>query len=255
MPSSDRAELTPQPYRHEVWRAVEAQHLVSTLKLVDTAEEQSILEDILEETKPRFPAGCAGYSYLIKTPFRYGALYPNGSRFRRAGYTAGVLYASEHVETAIAELAFYRILFFMESPATPWPDNPAEHSAFSMILAARGMIDLTEPPLDADAAKWTDPLDYGPCQALADNARASGADAIRYESVRDPRHRANLAILECGAIESREPTSVQSWRLHFGPAGVLADREFPRLRLAFDPADFRDPRLGGMVWHRPPHLK
>lgn len=234
---------------------VEAQHLVSTLKLVDTAEEQSILEDILEETKPRFPAGCVGYSYLIATPFRYGALYPNGSRFRRAGYTAGVLYASEDVETAIAELAFYRILFFMESPMTPWPDNPAEHSAFSMTLVARSIIDLTEPPLAADAATWTDPLDYGPCQALADDARAAGADAIRYESVRDPLRRANLAILECGAIESREPTSVQSWRLHFGLAGVLADREFPRLRLAFAPSDFPDPRLDGMVWRRPPHLK
>ena len=37
------------------WRFVEAQHRVSTLKLVDTLEEQSILESLIEMTKTRHP--------------------------------------------------------------------------------------------------------------------------------------------------------------------------------------------------------
>src|SRR5205085_3795769 len=107
------------------WRVVEAQHKVSTLKLVDTLAEQALLEDLIESSKPPVPPECRHLHYLLATPFRYGAAYPNGSRFRRAGMTEGVFYAAEAVATAVAEMAFHRLLFFAESPATPWPANPA----------------------------------------------------------------------------------------------------------------------------------
>ena len=105
------------------WRIVESQYRVSTMKLVDTADEQAALEVLLDQTKPPVPAECRSLDYLLFTPFRYGAPYPNGSRFRRAGYTAGVFYASETPATAVAEMAFHRLLFFADSPATPWPAN------------------------------------------------------------------------------------------------------------------------------------
>ncbi len=38
-----------------LWRAVEAQHVASTLRLVDDLEEQRVLEEILDETKPVVP--------------------------------------------------------------------------------------------------------------------------------------------------------------------------------------------------------
>jgi len=112
------------PYRGAAWRLVEAQHQVSTLKLVDTAAEQTLLEDVLEDHKPAYPAGCEGLHYLLKTPFRYGAAYPHGSRFRRAGRTPGVFYASERPQTAVAEMAFYRLLFSPSRPAPPGPPMP-----------------------------------------------------------------------------------------------------------------------------------
>src|SRR5688500_5396846 len=77
------------------WRMVEAQHRVSTLKLVDTVEEQAILEEQIQGTKPPLPPGGESLHYLLSTPFRYGAPYPTGSRFRRAGLTEGVFYAAE----------------------------------------------------------------------------------------------------------------------------------------------------------------
>ena len=97
-------------YRGRAWRVVEAQHRVSTLKLVDSGREQALLEDILEASKPALPAECRGLHYLLATPFRY-APYPHGSRFRRAGMTPGVFYGAEAVDTALAEMAFYRLLF------------------------------------------------------------------------------------------------------------------------------------------------
>ena len=55
----------------QAWRVVEAQHKVSTRKLVDTLDEQSILEDIVDEVKPPMPTGGAfdGLHYLLSTPF------------------------------------------------------------------------------------------------------------------------------------------------------------------------------------------
>jgi len=128
------AARVSEPYRGTGWRLVEAQHLVSTLKLVETVAEQALLEGILEETKPPMPPECTGLDYLLATPFRYRP-YPPGSRIRRPGLTPGVWYWAERAETAVAEIVFYRYLFYAESPATPFPANAADYTGFS---GARG---------------------------------------------------------------------------------------------------------------------
>ena len=99
------------------------------MKLVDNLADQEILEGLVEATKPGVPVECGTLHYLLSTPFRYRP-YPNGSRFRRAGPTPSVYYAAEEQRTAAAETAFYRPLFFAESPDTPWPPNPSNAQAF-----------------------------------------------------------------------------------------------------------------------------
>jgi hypothetical protein len=226
------------------WRLVEAQHQISTLKLVDTLEEQALLENLLEESKPALPPDCVGLDYLLATPFRYGAVYPHGSRFRRAGRTLGVFYASEKVETALSEMAFYRLLFYADSPATPLPANAAEYTAFAAPVATSAALDLTLPPFDRDRAIWTDPLNYEACQALAEAARAAETEAILYESVRDPRHGRNLALLTAKAFSAREPAERQTWRIRLSASGVQALCEFPKQRIGFARSDFGgDPRI------------
>jgi hypothetical protein len=226
------------------WRVVEAQHQVSTLKLVDTLEEQGLLEQLLEESKPRLPRECEGLDYLLATPFRYGAVYPHGSRFRRAGRTLGVFYASERVETALAEMAFYRLLFFADSPSTPMPPNAAEYTAFAAAIVADTAIDATLPPLDRDSEAWADPVDYAACQALADAARAGGIDAILYRSVRDRGGGRNIALLTPRCFAAREPVERQTWRIRLSAVSVQALCEFPRSRIAFSRKDFAgDPRM------------
>lgn len=228
------------------WRLVESQHQVSTLKLVDTLEEQALLENLLEESKPVLPPECAGLDYLLTTPFRYGAIYPHGSRFRRAGRTLGVFYASEQVETSLAEMSFYRLLFFRDSPDTPLPTNAAEYTAFAAAIETKAAIDLTRPPLDRDLRQWTDPVNYEACQSLAEAARAGGIEAILYRSVRDPQGGRNIALLTARAFAAREPVERQTWRIRLSRAGVQALCEFPRRRIGFERKDFGgDPRLAG----------
>jgi hypothetical protein len=233
------------------WRAVEAQHYVSTLKLTDTQEEQSRLEELIEATKPRVPEECGHLPYLLSTPFRYGAPYPTGSRFRRGGLTAGVFYAAEKPRTAIAELSFYRLLFFAESPDTPWPTNPGEYTAFAASFATERGIDLSLGPFAEQNAVWTHPTNYGPCQDLADAAREAGTLVIRYLSARTRDRSFNLALLSCRAFTKGEIADRQTWRIHLSAAGARAICEMPRIHIEFDRSAFSsDPRIIGMRWDR-----
>lgn len=232
-----------RPFAAPVWRVVESQARASTLKLVDSLEEQAVLEQELEATKPLVPEPCRGLDYLLAGPFRY-APYPHGSRFRRAHQPEGAFYAALVVETAIAETAFYALVFFRRSPEARLPGSPTEKTAFRVPVATDAAVDLTAPPLDGDDAKWTDLDDYGACQDLADAARQAGAQAIRYRSVRDPKGRHNLALLDCRAFRARKPDRWQTWHLFLRPDGVDALCELPRLALGFRLADFAaDPRL------------
>lgn len=249
--TADALRSEAQPYAASAWRLVEAQHMVSTMKLVDGTAEQSVLEEILEDTKPPVPEECRHLDYLLSTPFRYRP-YPQGSRFRRAGLTPGVWYGAEHPETAAAEMVFYRFLFYAESPDTPFPDDAAEYTAFSASVSTLVAIDLTAGALAKDKARWTHLTEYGPCQDLADTARDIGTEAIRYMSVRDENGRANLAVLSCHAFAEPHPVERQTWRIRMGRTGAQALREHPRLGLDFGHDAFApDPRLEGMVWDRP----
>lgn len=213
------------------------------MKLVDDAEEQRTLEELLDQTKPPVPAECAGLHYLLFTPLRYA------SRFRREGLTPPVFYASETVETAIAELAFWRLLFFAESPGTPWPANPLELTAFDAGYAAALCLDLTAPPYDDQTDSWRNPIDYGPCQAIADDVWTMGAQAIRTLSARAPG--VNFAILTCTVFTETEPASQRTWRMMLSASGVFALAEAGDFTLAFDRGAFaRDPRIAALDWTR-----
>ena len=219
------------------------------MALVDTIDEQQLLEQLLEATKPPVPPDCRHFHYLLATPFRYGAAHPAGSRFRRAGLTPGVFYASQTVTTAVAEMAFRRLLFYAESPGTPWPSNASEYTAFAVRFKTSAGLDLTAPPFDRRRARWAHPTDYSPCQALADAARAAGVQAIRYASARATGR--NVALLTCKAFGSREPIERQVWRLHVGAPGVRALCDFPEQRLGFGRDAFAaDPRIASLTWER-----
>jgi hypothetical protein len=253
LPISTPAELSSnsRAATGRCWRVVEAQNQISTAKLTDTAAEQHALEVLIEQTKPPVPPECRHLNFLLSTPFRYDAPYPAGSRFRRAGRTAGVFYGSEHPHTAIAELCFHRLLFFSDSPDTQWPGNAGEYTAFAVDYASPRSIDLTQPPFDSRSASWTHVTRYDECQTLADLARAEGIAIIKYSSVRDPSHRLNVALLSCCAFAGTEPMARQTWRILLGSNGARALCEMPHEAIDFNKQAFADdPRIAAMRWER-----
>lgn len=222
---------------------METQYKASTMRLTDSLDDQALLEDILERSKPNFPAECAGLHYLLATPFRY-APYPQGSRFRRAGQPEGAFYAAESVHTAVAEMSFYRLLFFAEAPGMILPTRPVEHTVFAVACATESSIDLREPPFDRDRRVWEHPTDYAGCQHLADVSRSADIQIIRYRSVRDPQGGGNSAVLTVAALAERHPKNEQTWHIFPGTYSVRAWCENPALALEFRPKDFRnDPRI------------
>jgi hypothetical protein len=212
-------------YANSVWRVVEAQHLISTRRLVSSNEDQALLETLVEQVKPAMPAQVRDWPYLLQTPFRYG--HKNASRFRRADERPGIFYASEHVRSALAETGYWRLRFFAHLPRTDWPTGASLHHSFYVKLHASTCIDLTQPPHNAAAAHWTDSHDYSACQQLAAQARAAQIEAIRYTSVRDPDAGCNIALLTPAPLAGQMPTIDQSWSLLIEPGRVLVNAAFP----------------------------
>lgn len=195
--------------RHALWRAVEAQHVASTMALVDTLEEQHVLERVLDEAKPPVPAAAAHLHWLLFTPFRYPPP-PGGSRFRGPN-DPGVFYGADEIRTACAELGYWRWRHLLDSPALrAMPTKP--QTVFEVRIDA-GEIDLREPPLARDRERWTDPDDYAVCQQFGRVAREAGVGVIRYESVRDPRHAGCGAVLAPAAFAKPAPVAQQTWLL------------------------------------------
>lgn len=220
------------------------------MKLTDTLAEQEIVERLIDETKPPVPAGCEALHFLLMTPFRYSATNPFGSRFRRPNAPDGVFYSAGHPTTAIAEMAFYRLLFFAESPGTPWPQNPGEYTGFAVEISTQRTLDLTVRPF-IEHAQLYDLVEYTTAQALADSAREAAIEVLKYTSVRDPERKPNFAILSARAFARNEPVDRQSWKLHLDSNGVRAVCEAPRMSIAFDRDAFSaDPRMKDFIWRR-----
>jgi len=196
-------------WQGNLWRAVEAQHRVSTLKLVDTLAEQLQLEQLLESSKPALPDKSGARHYLLVTPFRYAAPLPGGSRFRGLN-DPGVFYAADERRSACAELGYWRWRFLQDSPALSRLDA-VPHTLFRVGAAGRA-IDLAEPPFARDVARWMAPQDYSVCQALGVAARAANIELIRYRSVRDPEAGACAAVLVPDAL-AQQPDEEQTWHL------------------------------------------
>ncbi len=97
----------------DVYRVVESQRRVATMHLVDTLDEQLLLEELIDAAKPDYSlllSSKKNYHYLIRTPFRYPPLN-HGSRFGHR-FDPSLFYGSLAIETALAECAYYRFLFF-----------------------------------------------------------------------------------------------------------------------------------------------
>jgi hypothetical protein len=189
---------------------VEAQHIISTRRLVDSDAEHELLEELIEASKPALPRGreFEGLHFLLLTPFRYPPLR-HGSRFATR-HERGIWYGSERVETALAEAAYYRLLL-LEGTAAKLAPLTAELSLFQARVAAGRGADLTVGPFLEFRAAISSPTTYAASQQLGRDLRADDVEAFRYFSARDPHGGTNVGVLAPSGFARKTPSAQQTW--------------------------------------------
>jgi hypothetical protein len=195
-----------RPLRLSPWRAVEAQHQVSTRKLVDTAAEQELLEELIDRAKPP-DRTREKIHYLLTTPFRYPPLR-HGSRFG-SRHDVGIWYGSETLAGTFAEVAYYRFVF-LEGTKAELGTVATQLTAFMTSAHSPRGIDLVAPPFDKYRARIASPVRYHESQLLGTAMRAAGVELFRYPSARDPEH-VNVAAFTPVVFGKAKPGDLQTW--------------------------------------------
>jgi hypothetical protein len=190
---------------------VQDQQMVGTRKLVDSVEEQELLEELIDGVKPPAPRGpgIAGLHYLLATSFRYPPLR-HGSRFGTRTEPS-LWYGSEALRTAFAEVAYYRLVFLAGTTAALELPLMVDLTAFQARLRGKRFTDLAAPPFDAVADRISSPTRYEVAQGLGAEMRAAGIEVFRYRSARDREGGANLGVFSALAFASKSPFNFVNW--------------------------------------------
>ncbi len=210
--ASVATEFTFQSLHGKAYRLVESQEQVATNQLVDSFEEQDLLEQMLEETKPTPPIQSNKLHYLLWTPFRYPPLQ-YGSRFG-SRFELSLFYASQQVTTALAECAYYRLLFWQGMAQAPEEAISCQHTLFSISYASNKAAALHQAPFTEFHYQLTHPSDYKTSQQLGVQLRGQGVELIEFNSARDPEHNINIALFDPNAFSCQQPLSSEEWLSH-----------------------------------------
>jgi hypothetical protein len=192
--------------------------MAATMKLVDNANEQDLLESLLDSSKPTWPIDTAKLNYLLATPFRYNPKR-EGSRFRGVN-DPGVFYGAETVRTAGAELGYWRWKFLQDAVDLERIE-PVAHTAFKVDIATT-VVDLQKVPFSKDAKLWEHPENYEPTQQFSKIVRSANVGGILYKSVRDPISAWCLALLTPQGFSQNKPhIESQTWYLAVSSTEII----------------------------------
>ena len=191
-------------------RIVESQQQIATTRIVDSLEEQAILESLLEATKPPLLAHSEHLHYLFSTPFRYPPL-KHGSRFGSRFYPS-LLYGSQSVETVLIECSYYRFLFWNGMRVPPKSKKfITEHTLFAgRYYSEQGLL-LQNMPFSEHSKLLRDVANYSDTQAFGLAMREAGIEAFEYSSARDSNKGVNIALFTANALIVNEPLYKSQW--------------------------------------------
>lgn len=189
------------------WRVVESQHQISTRVLVDTLDEQALLEAMIDGAKPPEMTGGKQH-YLLFTPFRYPPLR-HGSRFGDR-LSRGIWYGAMQRSTAFAEVAYYRLVF-LEGTTAELASLTVELSAFRVRAKTARGVDLSVKPFARVVDIIASPTRYDATQALGAAMRADNVAMCVYPSARDPERGNNVAVFSPTVFGRNAPRDFERW--------------------------------------------
>jgi hypothetical protein len=196
----------------KLYRMVENQEEIATTLITSNPAEQSILEELLEQSKPIQSNELSQRHYLIKTPFRYPPLR-HGSRFG-APWEPSLFYGATKKQTVLAEVAYYRFRFLadMENAEALTRHNiQSNHSVFYISAHSNKAIQLTHSPFVEyrDEISATDSFTVS--QKLGKSMREDGIELFSFYSAR-LADAVNGAAFVHSAIKSSQPKDIEHWQ-------------------------------------------
>lgn len=234
---------------HELVRVVESQEQVATNSLVESLEEQDLLEQLLEQSKPPIPTLERSLHYLLASPFRYPPL-PHGSRFSTR-FEPSLLYGSHQKNSAFSETAYYRLLFWFGMSEAPQSGKfTTQHTVFGAKYNTHHGLKLQKYPFSDYTAHISDPASYQHSHALGKEMRDYGVEAFEFVSARDGQAGINVALFTPNALFSSQPSFQEQWlcetnasqvsfynnrdgQVHKYPCqSFLVDGEFPQVPIS-----------------------
>lgn len=208
-----------RPIRGSLLRIVESQEQVATNRLVNNLQEQAVLEQLLEKTKPERRKGSEHLHYLLYTPFRYPPL-PYGSRFG-SRFEPSLFYGSKTLGTLLAEAAYYRMVFWFGMRQPPASGMfKTQHTVFSADYKTRKGLQLHQEPFVSYQKQLTHPSRYEDTQQLGSAMRKAGVEAFEYISARDPDAGINVALFQPSALNGDMPAAKTEWLCETRQTGV-----------------------------------
>ncbi|MDA8663478.1 RES family NAD+ phosphorylase [Porticoccaceae bacterium] len=220
----------------EVFRVCESQEDVATMNLVGSLADQSLLEDMIERSKPGRLVG----HYLVSTPFRYPPLQ-HGSRFG-SKFEPSLFYGSESLLGCFTETAYYRFLF-LNAYATQH-DLQNGYTSFSIKAVSEFSIDLTKAPFVTFSKDLRSPSHYSVTQALGTEMRNAGVKLIRFHSARSVKSDIiNIGLFDSSPVITT-PNSVCQWSCHTRKDSVEFLAQDRSGGLSFSLSDFL---IGGIL--------
>jgi len=199
-----------QPLSLRLYRVVESQEEVATTLITSNRDDQSLLEDMLESSKPKLEPALAKRHYLINTPFRYPPL-THGSRFGSL-LEPGIFYGSTTIETALAEISYYRFRFLADtndSNSVIKHKPQSNHTGFYINTHSEKGLTLNKKPflkMQLDA-----PDSYQESQPFGSLMREAGVELFKFPSARKIEG-INGGCFHHKVIKSKKPCAPEHWQ-------------------------------------------
>lgn len=192
------------------WRAVNTFATNTTRRLVDSSEEQAILDEMIDAAKIPQSTDHQLYHHLLAAPFALPPLQYH-SRFGKAQDT-GVWYGSELLTTAFAEKAYYQLRFLRASQFET-DRLETQISAFTAAVNTPTGVDLTKSPFDQHTKQISSPMTYVDSQSLGAILRENQIQCALFQSARDPQQGKNIAVFDIAAFSQKKPIAEpQIWQ-------------------------------------------
>lgn len=191
------------------WRIEPLEEKTSLRKLVDSIEEQKILEEMMRESASE--VSRSGLHPLLGNRFKNPPL-TRASRFGRKTEPS-LWYGALNVETSLVEIAFHRLAFINASVISD-ESVISQMIAFSVNLKILRGIALHEKPFIKYKNEISSPSSYAVSQLLGANMRKNNIDGFTFISARDVKAGVNVGLFKINAFAGQSPNreSLQTWQ-------------------------------------------